>query len=156
MVEIAMRSVLLKPLALLLLAQTVCASRSYTLNVLSINPLPVLSYVDGSSAFQQVFNPSYIVASPGTRGVEGLVLRTQNCNATVGGECVRCGGSGPEARYLILTCLICSILTFSRVLDGFPLPVTDRSVIFSPDPSITEEAFGTEDPRIAFDHATGM
>lgn len=75
-----------------------CNAYTYNVEVLEISPTPVVSYVDGTSQYEQVFNPSWIEASPGTQGVEGLVMRTQNCSATVGGPCVGCGGSGSKAR----------------------------------------------------------
>ena len=71
---------------------------TYSVQVESIEPTPVLSYVQRSSAFQQIFNPSYVVATPGSGGVEGIVARTQNCSASVGGGCVGCGGAGEKAR----------------------------------------------------------
>lgn len=114
---------------------------TYDVKVVSVSSDPVLSYVRGNSQYNQIFNPSYVVASPATGGVEGLVARTQNCSAKVGGGCVYCSGQGPEA----------SILTFSAMRGGVPSPVNSSSVIFRPDPGNTLEVYGTEDPRILYD-----
>lgn len=121
------------------------ASVQYSVEVLELSPVPVLSYLDGNSAFQQIFNPSFIVASSATRGVSGIVARSQNCSADIGGKCVFCSGQGPQA----------SVLTFSPFVDNAPTPVTAASVIFSPEPGNPLEKYGTEDPRIAFDEKTG-
>ena len=67
-----------------------------------------LSYVGGTSAFQQVFNPAWVQASAGTNGKAGLLIRTQNCSATVGGSCVACSGAGQKA----------SRITFSELLNN--------------------------------------
>jgi hypothetical protein len=87
-------------LPLLALAAHVAAFE-YSLHVDEVYPVPVLSYVDGSSAFEQVFNPSYVPPSASTRGTEGLLIRTQNCSAKVGGPCVQCGGSPSTARFAL-------------------------------------------------------
>jgi hypothetical protein len=116
---------------------------------------PVLAYRDingkrdnMSSAFQQVFNPSWIVASEGVHHA-GLLVRTQNCSAAPG-QCVRCSGSGQRA----------SVLTFSRLasLDGahdHPVffPVDESSVVFAPHDETDD--YGTEDPRVAYDAESG-
>lgn len=46
-------------LLLSLIAGPVC-SKTYVLELLEPPSKPVLSFVDGSSAFQQVFNPRYL------------------------------------------------------------------------------------------------
>lgn len=53
----------------------------YSARLVSFAERPVLSFVDGSSSFAQVFNPSYVVPSNGTAGRAGLLARTQNCSA---------------------------------------------------------------------------
>jgi hypothetical protein len=74
---------------------------------------PVCASPDGSgshcmcSAFAQVFNPSWIVASVGTAQKKGLLVRTQNCSATVG-TCVACSGAGAKA----------SVLTFAELINS--------------------------------------
>ena len=40
-----------------------------------LQAMPVVSSLDGSSDFQQAFNPSWVVASPGTGGKAGLLIR---------------------------------------------------------------------------------
>ena len=85
--------------------------------------------------FRQVFNPSWIEASPGTHGKAGLIIRTQNCSAgdgcyCVGCKCCGCGGSGPLA----------SILTFAELETDDETPfvtpkfkyVDNSSVVFAP------------------------
>ena len=74
--------------------------------VLNFDPKPVLARVDGSSTFGQVFNPSWIEPSAATGQRSGLLIRSQNCSAAVGGTCVRCFGAGQKA----------SVLTFSQLI----------------------------------------
>ena len=40
------------------------SAAGYNATVVHFDAKPVVSYVDGSADFQQVFNPSWIVASP--------------------------------------------------------------------------------------------
>lgn len=107
--------------------------------------------LQGSSTFGQVFNPSWIEASPGTGGKSGLLVRTQDCDARVGGGCVACAGTGRKA----------SVLTFSELLGtdnttATPefAPITNASVVFGPHNG--SDVRGTEDPRLAYDHTTGL
>jgi len=51
----------------------------YAASVVSFDRRPVLSHVDGTSSFGQVFNPSWVQASPGTGGKSGLLVRSQVC-----------------------------------------------------------------------------
>ena len=44
------------------------ASGKYSASLVHFDDTPVVSYVGGSSDFAQVFNPSWVVASPGTKG----------------------------------------------------------------------------------------
>ena len=87
-------------LAMVAIVVQCCTALTYDLRVTNMDPLPILSYVDGTSAFQQTYNPSYIVPSPGTKGVGGIVARSQNCTAAVGGSCVECSGPDQAARYI--------------------------------------------------------
>lgn len=128
----------------------------YRVSLAGLDGVPVLSYrgVDGSpstgnSAFQQVFNPSWIVASAKVPH-GGLLSRTQNCTAKPG-QCVRCAGKGQNA----------SVLTYARLVSGdgandHPvfLPVSNNSVVFAPH-DMTDD-LGTEDPRVVFDEASGL
>ena len=101
----------------------------------------------------QVFNPSWIEASAGTKGKAGLIVRTQNCSMTVATpqKCVGCGGTGPKA----------SVLTFSELLNNDNLttaapkfaPITADSLVFGPHNN--DDLRGTEDPRVAYDSETG-
>ena len=88
------------------------------------------------------------------RREKGLIIRTQNCSASVSTppHCVACGGTGPKA----------SVLTFSELkgsdntTTAAPVfaPVTESSVVFGPHADI--DIRGTEDPRVAYDPATGV
>lgn len=132
-----------------LLALAAPPPQCYSAEVLSFAPKPVLSHVDGSSAFAQAFNPSWVEASPATGGKQGLLVRSQNCSAIPGGPCVECQGTGANA----------SVLAFSelRGADGPTTtpsfaPVGKNDVVFGPHDD--DDLRGTEDPRIAYDHAT--
>lgn len=123
----------------------------YRAKVTQFDEQPVISAVGGSSSFQQAFNPSWIVSSAGTGGKAGLLIRTQNCSATAGGGCVGCAGTGPKA----------SVLTFSELLNDDNSsaitpkfkPIDSHSLVFGPHDD--SDLRGTEDPRVAFDAATG-
>ncbi len=134
----------------------------YRAAVVEFDNAPLLSFVDGSSAFGQVFNPSWVEATPLTGGVEGLLVRTQNCTGCgVGYDpvkapeatrmCCYCAGTGPNA----------SSITFSRQVspDTAAGPpkfafISPASTVFGPVDST--DARGTEDPRIQFDAATNL
>lgn len=148
-----------------------------------VDPKPVLSWLGGNSAFGQVFNPSWVEASPDGRVQAGLIVRTQNC--TVGGPGVAggCGMQGSPAGRKWSgshSCCSCnmrnasdslqkrSILTFSALDpegagDGASVkapsfvPLGAGSVVFEPvdQPPLNDDFRGTEDPRIALDKATG-
>lgn len=117
----------------------------YTLTVSDNAPKPILSS-QFNSEFLQVFNPSWVQASAGTNQVAGLLIRTQNCSY-IQGQCLHCGGDKAKA----------SIITFTKQLTVDPPtfePVTAKSVVFGP--SDKGDEFGTEDPRMQFDEATGI
>tara|TARA_B110000208_G_scaffold88174_1_gene111336 strand:+ start:104 stop:1177 length:1074 start_codon:yes stop_codon:yes gene_type:complete len=126
----------------------------YRAKVESFDPNPVLSSVGGSSDYTFVFNPSWVEATKGTSGKEGLLLRTQNCSKTTGtgGKCSRCSGTGPNA----------SVLTFSRLMsetdNHTATPtferVTSASFVFGPHDDT--DIRGTEDPRIAWDEESQL
>ena len=65
------------------------SDNGYSATLVHFDVNPVVSYVSGSSAFAQVFNPSWVVASQGTKGKAGLLIRTQNCSSKVG-YCTKC------------------------------------------------------------------
>lgn len=104
-----------------------------------------ISFVDGTSSYSQVFNPTWVEPTAGTNFRSGLLVRTQNCPSEVGGDCVFCGGSEAKA----------SILTYAELLeDGTLASVDETSVVFGPgDPSDT---WGTEDPRMAYNSVDGL
>ena len=63
----------------------------YRASLTSLSDAPTLSYVDGSSAFQQVFNPAWVPSrrqsnsSTAADVRAGLLIRAQNCTAVPGG-----------------------------------------------------------------------
>lgn len=127
-------------------------SIQYNVSVLSIDSSPILSYVQGTSTFQQVFNVAWIEPSPATKHTAGLLVRSQNCSASVGGPCVFCSGPGQNA----------SVLTAVRLLSDpstlLPEPlfahVTESDVVFGP--ASDTDLFGTEDPRLTFDPSSNL
>ena len=131
----------------------------YRASVTSLSDAPTLSYVDGSSAFQQVFNPAWVPPSRRHNNSStaadvhaGLLVRAQNCSAVPGGACVRCAGTGPNA----------SVIAFSRLLSDDAstsspprfAPVSAADVVFGPSGDV--DARGTEDPRLAYDARDGV
>lgn len=93
-------------------------------------------------------NPTWVEPSAATGFKGGLLMRTQNCDATLGDgnfdTCVACGGSEDKA----------SILTFSAYDEGIFTNVTESSVVFGP--ADDSDSWGTEDPRMAFDEANNL
>ena len=51
------------------------AAAGYSASIVHFDAKPVVSRADGSADFEQVFNPSWVVASPGTGGKAGLLIR---------------------------------------------------------------------------------
>lgn len=115
----------------------------------------------------QAFNPAWVEPSAGTGWVSGLLVRSQNCSAVVGGACVHCEGVGSMA----------SSLSFARVVgaDDAPLvwPINGTTVVFGPasgddnlgtEVSYTRECGGcvmclrrrAQDPHVTFSMATGL
>ncbi|GAV09226.1 hypothetical protein RvY_18800 [Ramazzottius varieornatus] len=119
---------------------------TYSVTLLERGSTPLLSFMNGTSAYRQVANPSWIEASAGTNGKKGLLVRTQDCDFEAGHvNCTWCGGSQEKA----------SILTFSQQLpNGWFTPVTRDSVVFSP--GNDDELWGTEDPRIQYNDVDGL
>jgi predicted GH43/DUF377 family glycosyl hydrolase len=127
-------------IGLVLMCVGIAKAAQYEVKVVERSAKPVLSFIDGTSTFQQIFNPTYIEPSPGTSGKEGLLARTQNCNSPVNATCVFCGGSQDKA----------SILTFSSYdtkAKKFQT-VTENSVVFGPFDNT--DSWGTEDPRMKY------
>ena len=111
---------------------------TYSVNVVSRSSDPILSFIDKTSTYQQIFNPTWVEASPGTNGKKGIIARTQNCVSNVGDACTWCGGAQDKA----------SILTFSEQVNDKYTTVTENSVVFGP--SDTSDSWGTEDPRMQY------
>ena len=115
---------------------------SYSVSVLSRSESPILSYIDHTSTYQQIFNPTWVEASSGTGGKKGIIARTQNCVSNVNDPCTWCGGAVDKA----------SILTFSEQLDDSSFKKVDEtSVVFGP--SDANDSWGTEDPRMKYNPA---
>ena len=71
----------------------------YAVRLLHFHPSPVLSWRDGSSTFQQIFNPTWVEHPP------GLLLRSQNCTLEAG-TCPGCLGSGAKASVITFSALV--------------------------------------------------
>lgn len=100
------------------------APQCYAASLERFDPRPVLSFVDGSSTFAQVFNPSWVQPSTGTQGRQGLLVRTQNCTGPgcslpTSGKCCQCSGTGAAA----------SVITFAQLLSD---TTTDNSTTDAP------------------------
>lgn len=56
-------------------------SLKYEVKVVQRDSEPLLSYlVKNNSVYRQVFNPTWVPPSKGTRMRKGLLARTQNCD----------------------------------------------------------------------------
>eukprot|EP00762_Andalucia_godoyi_P001988 ANDGO_02509.mRNA.1 hypothetical protein EMIHUDRAFT_206771 len=136
--------------AVLVSASVVYAA--YNVEVVTSESLPVLSYLQGTSTFQQVFNAAWVPPSAGTGGKQGLLVRSQNCSSSVGGSCIHCSGSGSQA----------SVLTFAEMVSKDPsyfstpvfAKVSGDSVVFGP--SDQSDLYGTEDPRLTYDPSSKL
>jgi len=119
-----------------------CFAQQYTVWVETPESEPLIAFETGQSSFYQVFNPSWVESSPGTNYRQGILIRTQNCPAKVGGTCVYCGGSAEKA----------SVLTFAEFVpsgDSYEFTnVNESSIVFGP--ADNSDAWGTEDPRIVY------
>lgn len=71
----------------------VASVQDYELNVVSHPSTPLISQVDNTSTFSLIFNPTWVESSPLTGGLEGLLMRTQDCPIEPGDPCSFCGGS---------------------------------------------------------------
>lgn len=124
----------------------------YQVSVISRPFSPVISYLLGNTRWPQSFNPSWVEASQGTGGKSGLLVRSQNCSDFTPGQCISCNVDG---NHPIAPWFPGSVITFAEQnADGsFKQPY----LVFAPDASAPQsEEYGTEDPRIAYDPATGL
>jgi predicted GH43/DUF377 family glycosyl hydrolase len=122
----------------------VVSAEIYDVKVIKRNPKPVISFVDNSTSFTLVFNPSWVEASS-TNSKTGLLMRTQNCTIAPGDPCSFCGGSEADA----------SVLTYGEQnSDGSYNFVGESSVVFGP--SDDTDSWGTEDPRIKYNPDDGL
>lgn len=136
--------------------------QAYSASVVEFDSKPILSFVDGTSTFAQVFNPSWVEATALTNHTAGLLVRTQNCTGCgVGYDpvkapddssmCCSCAGTDANA----------SRITFSRMIEtdhphAAPRfsPITADSEVFGPHNA--SDLRGTEDPRIQYDEWTNL
>jgi hypothetical protein len=60
---------------LLMAALAFCSGQSlnYDVYVVSTDPVPVVSYMNGTSDYQEVFNAAFVTPSAGTSGKSGLL-----------------------------------------------------------------------------------
>ena len=123
----------------------------YDVTVVALPPDPVISFLPplANTAWPQSFNPAFVEASAGTGGTRGLIVRSQNCSGVPPGKCIGCNvsPSWPIAPYFPG-----SVLTFAeqRADGSFAEPY----LVFAPEGPA--ETYGTEDPRVAYDPATGL
>eukprot|EP00440_Ansanella_granifera_P054902 gb/GFBE01059516.1/.p1 GENE.gb/GFBE01059516.1/~~gb/GFBE01059516.1/.p1 ORF type:complete len:389 (+),score=77.20 gb/GFBE01059516.1/:1-1167(+) len=135
------------------LALLLCAplTEGHDVEVIQVTKQPLVSFVDGTSKFRQVFNPAFVEASP-TSEAAGLLIRTQDCRAprAFGDKCDFCGGSGANASRL--TFVPCDVVQ-GTCENSVQAPVDDSSVVFGP--SSDEDFYGTEDPRVKLNPLDG-
>jgi predicted GH43/DUF377 family glycosyl hydrolase len=133
----------------------------FTAKVDSFGPKPVISFVDGSSAFAQAFNPSWVVAGKNQK-TAGMMIRTQDCasdpkqSGTCGNTydpskdpnkgCCHCAGTGKKSSILTFAALKGS--DDSTVNEPTFEKIDNSSVVFGPHDN--SDLRGTEDPRIAY------
>lgn len=120
----------------------------YTATIMSMPDEPVISFLAGQTSWPQSFNPAYVVASPGTGGKRGLLVRSQNCTGWKPGQCQGCNPRSGNDPYFLG-----SVITFAQLMpDGsFAQPY----LVFAPDGTANEN-FGTEDPRLTYDDSTAL
>ncbi len=122
----------------------------YEVSVSALPPAPVISFLAGSSTYPQSFNPAFVEASAGTKGVRGLYVRSQNCSVFMPGQCIHCNPSHGHTDPVFLG----SVMSFAKQNEdgSFEPPY----LVFAPEPGNANESFGTEDPRIKYDSSTGL
>jgi len=118
--------------------------------VLSRPAEPVIAFIAGQTPWPQSFNPAFVTASNGTGGARGLLVRSQNCTGWTPGQCIGCNVDGhhPAEPW------------FPGSVIAFALQHADGSfdqpyLVFAPDGTAAED-YGTEDPRLTYDDATGQ
>lgn len=131
-------------------AGAAAGSSVYSVAVVEQPPSPVISYLDGNTAWPQSFNPSF-VQPPVAGGKRGLLVRSQNCSFTPG----QCVGCNVDPAHPIAPWFPGSVITFAEQHgDG---SFAEPYLVFAPNASApVSEEFGTEDPRLAFDASTGL
>jgi len=118
-------------------------AQCYSSAVLAFGDEPLLSYANGDTEYQQVFNPSWVEASQGTDGKQGLLVRTQNCS---GCQCCGCKGQANAGSAIAFVPLLGSDGSSSEPKFG---RITRDSIVFAPRDQM--DALGTEDPRVTYD-----
>jgi len=111
----------------------------------SLKPRPIISYLDGTSDFMQNFNPAYIPPSPSSP-ISGLLVRVQNCTA-IPGTCAYCGFEQCKGEPSP------SVFAFSaRQSDGSFGHLTAESIVFRG--ASAAESLSVEDPRVTLYNGT--
>jgi len=127
---------------------TASSTQCYSAKLQSIGQDPVLSRHGGTSDFNFVFNPSWVEASEGTGGRQGLLVRLQNCSACA---CCGCQGTGAKASKLAFVPLLSKDGPDDTPVFG---RVSAESVVFGPHDAVDD--MGTEDPRVTYNSKTGL
>ncbi len=125
----------------------------YTVTQLSRADTPVIGFQapPANTAWPQAFNPAFVAPSAGTGHKRGLLVRSQNCSQWAPGVCIACNVDGAHP---IAPWFPGSVLTFAEQrADGSFAPAY---LVFAPEPGNQFEQFGTEDPRLTYDPATGL
>eukprot|EP01083_Nonionella_stella_P015627 43749_1 len=137
---------------IMLLTLATIDGQKYNVTVIDINTNPIVSYIDGSSEFEAIFNPSFIVSSP-LQNTPGLMMRTQNCSVSYNYS--RCGCStdqSPSNQWQAaskLTFMHCNNIATTGLCDANKTnTVSNHSIVFEPSSNI--DILGTEDPRILY------
>lgn len=112
------------------LATATLSSSTYQVSVAFAPQDPVISYLDGNTAWPQSFNPAYVEASAGTGGKYGLLIRSQNCTNFVPGKCIGCN-VGETPFWQDSDGFVGSVISFAQLNDDgtFDAPY----LVFAPD-----------------------
>eukprot|EP01113_Clastostelium_recurvatum_P012915 TRINITY_DN1673_c0_g1_i2.p1 TRINITY_DN1673_c0_g1~~TRINITY_DN1673_c0_g1_i2.p1 ORF type:complete len:370 (+),score=95.27 TRINITY_DN1673_c0_g1_i2:44-1111(+) len=102
--------------------------------------LPVLTFQQaGASVFNYNYNTAYVPLFDGDRRSSALLVRCQNATT--------------DEYTTTPSVLALTNLNMNNLLDMNAEPITAKSVVVQPESST--DAFGTEDPRVVYDHKDG-
>eukprot|EP01084_Bolivina_argentea_P011627 21729_1 len=128
---------------------------TYNVQVIDLPNQPIISYLNKNTAFQQSFNPSYVIpcnqtVNPQcTNTKQGIAVRGQNCTAVPGKDthCEYTPDPADGAPSVV------SLLQPKNINDTLFEYMDNSTVIFGPHSKI--DIYGTEDPRIMLNPSTG-